>query len=116
LCARPRGNPGGHRGPRLRRSAVAFEHPGHDAGGSPAGVREDPGAYALQLPLASRAGVRDARDCAHSVDSRRMNDLHTVSVARDKLQALEQEARRLDPGAALRAQWREAAASFTEDL
>lgn len=35
---------------------------------------------------------------------------------RDKIQALEQEARRLDPGAALRAQWREAAASFTEEL
>jgi aromatic-L-amino-acid/L-tryptophan decarboxylase len=45
-----------------------------------------------------------------------MNDLHPVSEARDKLQALEQEARRLDPGPALRAQWREAAVSFTEDL
>ena len=39
-----------------------------------------------------------------------------VSEARDKLRALEQDARRLDPGPALRKRWRDAAASFTEDL
>lgn len=45
-----------------------------------------------------------------------MNDLLPVAEARDKLRALEREARRLDPDAALRGQWREAATSFTEGL
>jgi glutamate/tyrosine decarboxylase-like PLP-dependent enzyme len=45
-----------------------------------------------------------------------MDDLLSPFDARDKLHALEQHARRLEPCAALRAQWREAAASFTEEL
>src|SRR5690606_22948537 len=67
-------------------------------------------------PQTPQDGNSHASDSAPGVDSPRMNDLHTTFEARDKLQALEQEARRLDPGAALRAKWREAAASFTEDL